>query len=50
MVRAKGAKDTIDLLYQFPGGASWGGNNPDVHESELCRIFQLISVRAPIDR
>jgi hypothetical protein len=29
---------------------SWGGDNPDVLESDLCRIYQLSSLRAPKDR
>lgn len=29
---------------------SWGGDNPDVHEDELCRVFAVTYVEAPKDR
>lgn len=39
-----------------PGGVvlktrnSWGGDNPDVREDELCRVYKLVAVRAPKDK
>ncbi|MBI3550905.1 MAG: hypothetical protein HY077_00180 [Elusimicrobia bacterium] len=35
---------------RFETRNSWGGDNPEVPETKLCRIYSVVTVRTPVDK
>lgn len=45
-----GYRRESDSRFVFLTRNSWGGDNPEVREDELCRIMSMTTLRAPKDR